>query len=407
MKTLLSINNYHYTRGGAEWVFLAHNEMFTEENWNVVPFSMQHEKNVATEWSSYFVEEIELDGEYGQIERLKKSLKAIYSWEAKGKIEQLIDEVSPSVAHAHNIYHHISPSILSSIRKKGVPVVLTTHDLKIACPAYRMMNHHGICERCKTRRYFNATLNRCMHGSLALSLWVSIEAYLHAVLGSYRKYVNKFVVPSRFYIQKFAEWGFPEDDLVYIPNFVDASEIEPGNGSRKGFVYFGRLSDEKGVDTLIRASARSGHEVKILGVGPDEQRLRSLAAELQAPVSFEGFIGGDALFDYLRSAVAVILPSQWYENAPISVLEAFATGTPVIGADIGGIPELINSDRGRIFESASVVGLADAMDDLADSSSDELRRMGIAARDYVEAGHSRRKYVESCRNLYEEILESD
>ena len=407
MKSLLSINNYHYYRGGAEAVFLAHNKMFESDGWTVVPFCMQHEKNIPSQWEGFFVEKIELGSEYGLFDRSQKALQAIYSHEAKRKIEQIVDLVSPSIAHCHNIYHHISPAILSSLRKKGVPVVLTTHDLKIACPAYRMMNQQGICERCKGGRYYNAAVHSCMHGSLALSIWVSIEAYVHGLLKSYSKYVNKFVVPSRFYVQKFVEWGWREADLVYIPNFIDAACIRQGREPRSGFVYFGRLSGEKGLETLIRASAMSGESVQILGNGPDESKLRALAAGLKAPVSFLGFVSGEALFDYLRAARAVVLPSEWYENAPISVLEAFAAGTPVIGAEIGGIPELITPERGRLFEAFSVSGLAEAMSEFSTIPDHELRGMGDAAREYVEAKHSRQKYFERCNNLYEAILDEE
>jgi len=407
MKTLLSINNYYYTRGGAEAVFLAHNEMFESHGWGVVPFCMQHEKNLPSEWDKYFVEEIELGHPYGPFERLHKSLKAIYSHEAKRKIGQVIDQVEPTIAHGHNIYHHISPAILSTLQAKGIPVVLTTHDLKIACPAYSMINERGICERCKGGRLYNATVNRCMHQSLALSVWVTAEAYLHKLLKSYSKYIDKFVVPSRFYIQKFIEWGWNEEDLVYIPNFIDASHIRQGREPRSGFVYFGRLSGEKGLETLIQASAISGESLKIIGSGPDESRLRTLVTDLNAPVEFLGFLSGEALFDRLRAAVAVILPSEWYENAPISVIEAFATGTPVIGADIGGIPELITPERGRVFEAFSVTALSEAISEFASIPQSELQIMGDAAREYVEEKHSRQAYFERTNDLYESILDGE
>lgn len=406
MKSLISINNYHYIRGGAEAVFLAHNEMFSADGWNVIPFCMHHENNLPSQWGDYFVDEIELGSDYGPLERARKSLRAIYSREAQQKIGALVDSTSPTIAHAHNIYHHISPSILSTLRGRGVPVVLTTHDLKIACPAYRMINRSGICERCKGGRIFNAALNRCMHDSLALSTWVSIEAYIHRFLGSYERYVNRFVVPSRFYLDKFVEWGWPSSKMTYIPNFIDANEIRRGSGKRAGFVYFGRLSHEKGIETLIRASALSGESVRVLGTGPDSGRLQELAVELSAPVEFVGFVSGEPLFEYLRSARAVVLPSEWYENAPISVLEAFAAGTPVIGAEIGGIPELITVERGRTYEAFSVTALAAAMNEISEMTDAELQTMGDAAREYVETTHSKRKYFDSCSSLYEEILDS-
>jgi glycosyltransferase involved in cell wall biosynthesis len=404
MGTLLSINNYNYCRGGAETVFLAHNEIFRSHQWQVALFCMQHEKNEPSEWDDYFVEEIEKDSSYGPLRGLAKSLKAIYSWEAKKKIERLVDEIAPDIAHGHNIYHHISPAILSSLKKKSIPTVLTLHDLKIACPAYQMQNQDGICERCKGGKYYNATLHRCMHGSTALSAWVSLEAYVHAALKSYGRFVDRFVVPSHFHINKFVEWGWDRQRFEYIPNFVDANAIKPCEEAGTGFVFVGRLSREKGLETLIRASALSGEAVKILGTGPDEGKLRELADDLGAPAEFVGFVSGDALFDRLREARALILPSECYENAPISILEAYAAGTPVIGSEIGGIPELIVPERGRTFEAFSVTALADAMADLSSLPDRDVREMGLAAREYVEKTHSIEAYYQKCRDLYASLL---
>jgi len=404
MPTLLSINNYHYVRGGAEAVFLAHNEMFAKAGWDVVPFCMQHDKNRATEWQEYFVDEIELGSNYSFSERLGKSLKAIYSKEAQKKVGRLLEAVQPDLAHGHNIYHHISPAILSSLNKSGVPTILTLHDLKLACPAYRMITHDGICERCKGGRLYNATVNRCMHGSTLLSIWVTLEAYVHKLLRSYEKYVDKFIVPSRFYISKFEEWGWPGDRFVYIPNFVNGEEIRPEYQPGNDFVYFGRLSEEKGLETLIQAAVSAGVGLQVIGTGPEEAKLKSLAAQLGATVEFPGYVSGEPLFDRLRAARAIVLPSEWYENAPISLIEAYAAGKPVIGAEIAGIPELITAERGRTFEAFSADSLADVLTSFSDMPDGEVEQMGRAARNYVLAEHSRQSYQEKCQSVYDTLL---
>lgn len=401
MPTLLSINNYHYIRGGAEAVFLAHNEMFEQLGWEVVPFSMKHEKNQHSDWSDYFVEEIELDSHYGIFERARKSAKAIYSREAQKKIDRLVEIAKPDIAHGHNIYHHISPAILSRLKNAGIPTFLTLHDLKLSCPAYRMITHDGICERCKGGRLWQVGVNRCMHDSLLLSIWVMVEAYLHQVLRSYEKNVDRFIVPSRFYIDKFEEWGWPRDHFVYIPNFVDAAEIRPEYRPGKEYVYIGRLSNEKGLETFIRAAAISGVRIQIIGTGPEEVRLKSLAAELRAQVEFPGYVSGEALFDRLRAARAIVLPSEWFENAPISVIEAYAAGKPVIGADIGGIPELITGDRGGTFQAFSPESLAELLSSFERLPDKTLEDMGRAARRYVEDVHSKSAYIDKCREVYE------
>lgn len=404
MPTLLSINNYHYVRGGAEAVFLAHNEMFAQAGWDVVPFSMKHDKNLSSEWEDHFVDEIELGSDYGFGERLAKSFKAIYSKEAQKKIARILADVKPDIAHGHNIYHHLSPAILSTLGKNRIPTLLTLHDLKLACPAYRMITHDGICERCKNGRLYNAARHRCMHESTLLSVWVTIEAYVHKMLGSYEKHVDQFIVPSRFYIQKFEEWGWSSERFTYIPNFVDGNDIRPDFRPGKDFVYFGRLSGEKGLATLIEAAARADVSVQILGTGPEDAALKSLASRLGARVEFPGFVSGEALFDRLRAARAIVLPSEWYENAPISLLEAYAAGKPVIGADIGGIPELITADRGRTFEAFSADALADVLSEFQDMPDGELEPMGEDARAYVLDVHSKQSYLDRCRSVYDSLI---
>ena len=404
MPTLLSINNYHYVRGGAEAVFLSHNEMFAKAGWDVIPFCMKHEKNIASNWEKFFTDEIELGSNDNVAAKFTKSVKAIYSREAQKKLGRLLQETKPDLAHGHNIYHHISPAILSTLGKNGIPTLLTLHDLKLACPAYRMITHDGICERCKGGALYNAARNRCMHESTPLSVWVTIEAYVHRLLGSYEKHVDRFIVPSRFYIRKFEEWGWPGDRFTYIPNFVSGEEIRPEFRPGDIFVYFGRLSGEKGLETLIKASVSAGVRVQIIGTGPEEANLKSLASQLDANVEFPGFLSGDALFDRLRAARAIVLPSEWYENAPISLLEANAAGKAVIGAEIGGIPELITEERGRTFEAFSVDSLAGVLTEFTEMPDSDLEQLGRNARTYVLGVHSRESYLDNCQSVYDTLL---
>src|SRR5262245_57199447 len=166
--TLLSVNNYYYSRGGAEVAFFRHNAMLRGAGWSIVPFSMNHERNEGGA-NATFIDELELGGADGALTKARKALKAVYSFEARRKVARLIERSAPNVCHAHNVYHHISPSILSLIRRRGIPLVMTLHDLKIACPAYAMLTHDGVCERCRGGRLFHVLTNRCMKGSVVLS----------------------------------------------------------------------------------------------------------------------------------------------------------------------------------------------------------------------------------------------
>ncbi len=404
MPTLLSINNYFYRRGGAEVVFLEHNRLFKEKKWDVIPFSMTHEKNDESEWQNYFVDEIEFGQNYSFLRKISNAFKVMYSLEAQKKISQLIKVSQPDIAHAHNVYHHISPSIFNTLKSNGIPTVLTLHDLKIACPAYKMLTHDGVCERCKGGSFFNVVKHKCVKNSGMLSSIVMLEAMVQRWMKTYSEGVDRFVVPSRFYLEKLVEWGWPREKFTYIPNFVDVSILKPKGRPGGTFVFFGRLGAEKGVKTLILAAKKSGVSVSIVGTGSLESELESLIKETEAKVELLGYQTGEALFDIIRSAKAVVLPSEWYENAPISIMEAYALERPVIGANIGGIPEMIKEgETGALFESGSVESLANVLTHFEQMDQDTLLQMGISGREWVEKDFTVACYMERVQRLYREL----
>jgi glycosyltransferase involved in cell wall biosynthesis len=400
--TLLSINNYYYPRGGAEAVFLRHNGMLSAAGWSVVPFCMKHEKNRLSPWTGEFVDEIELGREDdGVLSRVRKGVKAVYSIEARRKVARMLDKLTPDVCHAHNIYHHISPSILGVIHGRGVPLVMTLHDLKIACPAYTMLARDGVCERCRNGNLFQVFKQRCMKGSASLSLLVMIESYVHRFLRSYVDNVDCFTVPSRFYIDKLVEWGFDRSRFTYLPNFVDVDGYEPHFQPGRRFVYVGRLSPEKGVATLIEAVSSAGVPLDVVGTGPLEGELRRRAERCGDDVRFHGYLSGNALNDAIATARAVVVPSEWYENAPLAVLEAYALGKPVIVSAIGGLPELVaDGESGWTFPAGSVEALASRLREIAELANGEVEAAGFAARQLAATEFSARRYLDGVRAIY-------
>lgn len=401
MPTLLSINNYYYRRGGAEVVFLEQNRLFEEIGWQVVPFAMQHPNNLASEWQDYFVDEIEFGRDYSLAQKIANTTKIIYSFEARKKIAELATKVQPNIAHAHNIYHHISPAIFGKLKAMGIPTVLTLHDLKVACPSYEMLTHDGICERCKGGKIWNVAIHKCIKQSLVLSSVIMVETAIQRLLGSYSNDVDKFVTPSRYYLEKMVEWGWPRERFVYIPNFVDAREFVPHDKVGKEFIYFGRLGPEKGLATFIRAVALAGVKGWIVGTGPQEEILRQLVQTLNADIEFLGYKTGTALTDTISAARAMVLPSEWYENAPMSVMEAYALERPVIGADIGGIPELIrDGETGALFPSGNVEALAVKLREFSAMSDADVLAMGKTGRQWVEQDFTAARYRERLIELY-------
>jgi glycosyltransferase involved in cell wall biosynthesis len=402
--TLLSINNYYYRRGGAEVVFLEQNRLFEEIGWEVVPFSMRHPKNLPSRWRDWFVDEIEFGEHYSLSQKVCNSSKIIFSFEARRNIADLATRVNPGVAHAHNVYHHISPAIFGSLKSLGVPTVLTLHDLKIACPAYKMLTHDGVCERCKGGAIWNVARHRCVKESLSLSMMIMVETFVHRLLGCYSRHVDRFVVPSRFYIEKLVEWGWPRERFRYVPNFVDVEQLEPRGPPGEAFLFFGRLGPEKGLATFVNALALAGAKGWIVGIGPEEGRLRTLVARTGAHVEFLGYRTGEALFDAIRRARAIVLPSEWYENAPMSVMESYALKRPVLGAAIGGIPELIRvGETGAMFPSGDAEALATRFREFIRMPGDEIQAMGEAGRRWMEEDFTSTRYRDRLLELYREV----
>ena len=404
MPKLLSLNTYNYRRGGSDAVFLDHDALFREMGWETAVFTMHHPKNEPSLWSPYFADELEFGHAYSIWNKMAMAGKVIYSWEARNKLAKLLDKFTPDIAHAHCIYHHLSPSVLSLLHERGIPTVMTAHDLKLACPAYKMLNKHGICEKCKHGNLSHVILNRCIHNSLATSSLVAVESAIHKGLGLYKNNLDRVVTPSRFFRQKLMEWGWPADKLVYIPNFLDHSQYSPDYNPGKYFFYFGRLAPEKGIDTLIRSASQAGVWLQIAGTGPYEQELKAVADKYGGKIDFLDYCSGNKLWELIRKARAVVLPSQWYENAPISILEAYASGKPVVGARIGGIPEMIPSaEVGWLFESGDVEQLAECLRNIQDMADDSLIEMGVQARCHVADNFSKARYINEFIALYRSL----
>ncbi len=405
MSALLSINSYYYSRDGSEVVFFNHNEIFQRLGWQVVPFAMHHPENRSSAWSKFFVEEIEFGHDYNVVEKLRRIPKIVYSLEAQRKLSELLDTIKVDIAHCHSIYHHLSPSILTILKSRDIPTVMTLHDLKIACPAYHMYNEHiGICDACKGGNLLNIVRNRCVKGSLPLSALIMMESSVNKWLGSYTKNVSRFISPCRFYIDILCEWGWDRQNFVHVPNCIDLEGYEPDFTPGHHFLYFGRLSAEKGLLTLIRAASRAGIELRFAGDGPQRELLEAESKKLNAQVIFLGHLSGERLRNEIRSSRATVLPSEWYENAPISILESFALGKPVIGANIGGIPELIQVTQvGVLFESGSLEDLGNALLSMEELSDEKIRKMGKAARNLVEEQYSCEKYLQRISRVYADL----
>lgn len=404
MPRLLSVNNYHYRRGGSDVVFLEHDALFRARGWDTAVLSMLHPRNLPSAWTRYFVEQIEYEQQVGPVQRLRQAGKVIWSNEAVRKLERLLESFPADILHAHSVYHHLSPSVLYAAKRAGIPTVMTQHDLKLACPAYKMLNAGGVCEKCRDGNLLNVLANRCIRDSFAASALVMVESAVHKAMKVYPKTVDRLLAPSRFYVEKLVEWGWDRERIRYVPNYVHATHFEPRFEPGSYLLYFGRLAPEKGVGTLIEAAAAARRPLVIAGTGPLEPELREQASRFGGDVSFVGYRSGNDLHVVIRDAFAVVLPSEWYENAPMSVLEAFALGKPVIGARMGGIPELIDDGiTGFTFRSGDAADLAAVIDRMTALPSARVRDMGRSARALVESTFTEDRYYNEISTVYSEL----
>lgn len=406
---VLMASKFFHRRGGAEAYAFYLSQSLTDAGYEVIPFAMAHPENDDSRYAEYFVSQVDMvEGLRSRsfAQRAKVAVRVIYSGEAARRIAQLCRAAHPDIAHLHNIYHHLSPSILGALKGQGVPIVMSLHDYKLICPTYLLLAPDGVCERCRGGRFHQAVIHRCSKGSLSASLLVAAEAYVHRFLGSYDQ-VDAFICPSRFLLEKMVAHGLPRAKMVHIPYFAPVDEFKVIAGAAKGeyVVYFGRLSAEKGLTTLLAAMTRVRHiPLVIVGEGADGDRLRAQARELGlSNVSFLARVAKPALADLVGRSRYAVLPSECYENFPVSVLEAFSMGRTVIGSRIGGIPELVrDGETGLLFQPGDPDDLAAKLDYLFQRPA-MAEELGLQARGFAETHFEPRQLTDQITQLYSRV----
>jgi glycosyltransferase involved in cell wall biosynthesis len=387
------VANWTWYPSGGDWTYIdSLCRVYAAHGHRVVPFSLQHERNHPTEFAQYFLprmdyKEMQSGTSPGKILKVLRS--SIYSGEARRQLRRLLTDCRIDVAHLHNINRYLTTSIIPLLHDEGIPIVWTLHDYVLLCPEATFISKGSVCEACKGGRFFECTIRRCKKNSLPASLVATIENYVSTALNYYR-YVDYFIAPSRFLQAKFIEYGFPQEKCVWIPNCLDTKSThepvpDPGDSGQPYMLYVGRIENVKGIFTLLDALQRLPHvRCRIAGFGSGEEELRQrIGATGGDRIQFLGRTEPSEVHRLMRMAAFTVCPSEWYENLPYSVVEAMLWSRPVIGAEIGGIPELvINEHTGLLFAPGNVAGLVSAIERLWNDA--ELRqRLGRRAREHV------------------------
>ena len=407
---ILMVHKFYYIEGGAERYLFNLTELLERQGHQVIPFAMHHPKNVSTKYNQYFVDYFEPDKELatlGLLNGAKAAARVVFNKQAQKNIEQIIDDFSPDIAHVHGVYHHLSPSVLFSLKKKNIPVIFTLHEYKILCPSYLFLDGQGkVCELCEGKKFWHATAKKCFRNSLAASGLVSVESYVHRILKTYHKNVDLYLSPSKFLQGKMIQYGYPKERVEWLPYSIPIDQYEPNYEYEDYFVYVGRLSHEKGVAELVHAMKKVPHiKLKVIGTGRLEDELKQYIQQNSLNnVELVGYKSGAELRDIVRKAMFVAVPSVVYDNSPLSIYEAFALGKPVVGATIGGIPELVDEGKdGFLFTSGDEESLVKSLNKMIECKN-EFPIMGKNARKKAENLFGPKAHVERIEQIYKRFV---
>lgn len=363
---ILMINKFLYPNGGSETYIFKLGDYLRSQGHEVQYFGMEHAGRCVGNTVNAYTKDMDFHGD-SKLAKLAYPMKTIYSSEARKKIRLVLDDFKPDVCHLNNFNYQLTPSVILEIVKwrkkngKNCKIIFTAHDYQLLCPNHMLNNPstHENCEKCLGGHFVNCVKGKCIHGSLAKSIVGMLEAEFWKINGVY-KHIDTMICCSKFMMSKMDTNPLFASKTVAMHNFIDKKEWR--ETEKKDYVlYFGRFSEEKGISTLIKVCKELPNVNFIFaGTGPLESEINGVSN-----IKNVGFQTGEALEILIREARFSVYPSEWYENCPFSVMESQLYGTPVLGANIGGIPELIEVGKtGELFESGNVSELKDRIQEL-------------------------------------------
>ena len=416
MKIILG-NKYFFINGGTEKYLADLMPQLSNAGHLPIPFSVRYSGSWPSPFSRYFLPPPG-DPQHVRLQHIRLSPlnwlryldRSIYSLEAKVYLKRLLKSLGEvDIAYLLNIYNYMSPSIIHTLHRNRIPVVMQLGDYNLLCPSYSFLRDGRPCTLCIQGDYYHGLRYCCVKNNILASTIRAGAMYVHKWLKIYDR-IAAFVVPCRFMASKLIEGGFPAARIHLIPYPVSGAHALQSKSKKDYIFYFGRISYEKGLDTLINAFQRLKSSLQLLIAGRsydnEIERLQGLIRpEFHHRIRFLGFKSGSELSHLIADALLSVVPSRWYDNAPISIYESFLHATPVAGADIGGIPEQIQEGiTGRLFKPDATEHLATVLKEmLADHG--RLIEMGQAARKYVLENMSIAKHTDRLLELFQTVLQ--
>ena len=337
---------------------------------------------------------------------LQVASRSIWNPAVYRQIGDIIRRVRPAIVHCHNTFPMVSPAVYYAAGAAHVPVVQTLHNYRLICPAATLYRESHLCEECVGHFIpYSSVLHRCYRGNRLASLAVATMLTTHHALGTWGRKVQTYITPTHFMRNKLLEGGLPSARVSVKPNFL---AMDPGQGEGEGgYVLFaGRLAEEKGLATLLRAwDELPDIPLRVVGDGPLRAFVQTRAGAMNN-VSVEGFCDTDQVLELMKRAACVVVPSQWYEGFPMTVIEAMACGTPVVGSCLGSLREVLQSGiTGEHFEAGNARDLARCVRRLM-SDPLKLQQLRERARSHFEKNFMAKRNYELLRQIYESAIKA-
>lgn len=403
MKILL-VNKFHWNKGGSEKYYFELGQLLKKHGHKVAYFSMEDEKNIKTGDKEYFVPKFDLNNS-----SKLKALDVISNKHNQKIMEQALDDFKPDIVHLNNFQRQLSASIIKPCIDRKIPIVFTAHDVQAICPAITMMdNDKKPCELCMHGKYMNCIKKSCNKGSKLKSILGALEGYYYRIHKIYTEKINYIITPSEFYRKEFIEDGVNENKIQAIHNSIEMDDYNVKTEDDGYALYFGRLSKEKGILDLINAfkNCKEG-KLFIAGEGPEKETIEQIIKEnkLGRRIKLLGFLNKEQMTEITRKCKFVVVPSIWYENCPYSILETLAIGKPIIGSNMGGIPELVNDNKNGFIYS-TIEELTDKMNTLFEDKK-LVEKFGKESKNLAKKNYNREVYYKKIEKIYKDVIKGE
>lgn len=405
---ILMANASWYPSGG-DWTYIESIcKIYNLNGHNIIPFAMKDDRNQKTEYDHFFLDNINYS-ELNNNKTIRNSIevikRSIYSTDAKIKLDLLLNENKVDIIQLNNIHNIHTPSIIPLLKKRNIPIVWRVLDYKLVCPNRTFLSGNTICQKCFSNKYYQCVLNKCKKGSIAASIVAAAESYFYNFF-PYKKDVDAFLFQNEFMKDLFLKYGFDKKKCIVIENPYDCTHDIPQFEGKDYILYFGRLSPEKGIMTLLQAMKNLPDvKLKIVGNGPLLEEAKAFVNSNRIEnIYFLGALYGNDLDIVLKDALFTVVPSEWLEPSPYVVLQSYAYGKPVIANDVGGLTDIVKDGvTGMLSKLKNVGSLTNCIRMMYDNRENTIK-MGKSARQLLENKYNPEKYYYSTIQLFNKLI---